>query len=230
MPQSGGDLAEAERIINSWINEGDTDRYLDLGTLNLRTLPRLPINVKRLSCAFNKLTHLPNLPESLEELVCFDNRLRSLPKLPNTLTTLICFSNNLTILPKLPESLQVLLLFDNPLPESYSRLAEDEAEEDPIHLHYIERIRRLQQKKENIMRNLNTHKTAAQRSKFAKNFGNNKNNPLHRYVIKNIANYLNRDTLQNLEVNSLNPSNVEFLANRSAARKRYATRKKKYRG
>ena len=105
---------------------------------------------------------------------------------------------------------------------------EDEQEENYYRPNYIERIRKFQKTKGNQLRNLKSHITETKRKKFALNIGTHKNNPLHRFAMKNIANFMDENNLKNIEHNSLNPSNVEFHANRSAARKRLATRKKKY--
>jgi len=176
----------------------------------------------------NELTSLPTLPSDLETLECKNNKLSSLPTLPSGLEALYCENNKLTSLPTLPSGLEFLTCENNNLPEIYDRLPEDEQEENYYRPNYIERIRKFQKAKGNQLRNLKSHSTESKRKKFAMNLGTHKNNPLHRFAMKNIADYLNENNLKNIEHNSLKPSNVEFMANKNAARKRLTRRKKKY--
>jgi len=238
----GGDFDEAQRIIETWVAEDNTNKFLNLNALNLRSLPALPDNLKYLNICANKLSSLPTLPVELKVLMCSENRITSLPDLPDGLKLLEVTMNALTSLPELPSTLTVLgasynplrristlparlhflALYETSLPEVYAKL-EDEQESE-----YIERIRKLQKTRKNITKNLKNHSTETKRSSFAMNLGTHRANPLHRFAMKNILNYLNAANLENININSLKPSNVEFHANKNAARKRLATRKKKY--
>jgi len=245
--QNGGNMDKAQRRIDEWVAKGDVDNILDLSVLKLTSLPALPENLKNLWCEHNNLTELPKLPDTLIDLYCGANKLSSLPPtLPANLDTLACMSNELTSIPTLPKKLRGLscsynklkklpelpmsLLYldcdDNKLPKEYSRntsLGDEDFDVDYFP-RYIARVRNLQQRVDDIK----THITESKRKKFAMNLGTHKNNPLHRFAMKNIANFMNENNLKNIEHNSVNPSNVEFMANKNAARKRLATRKKKY--
>ena len=59
------------------------------------------------------LTELPKLPDDLKVLSCFGNRLTQLPKLPNGLQKLMCTCNQIKRLPKLPDGLQILYCYNN---------------------------------------------------------------------------------------------------------------------
>jgi hypothetical protein len=244
--QKGGNMAEAQRRIDKWVAEGDVTKVLQLSVLKLTSLPPLPDNLRHLFCEHNNLTELSDLPDTLIDLYCGDNKLSSLPPtLPANLDTLACMSNELTSIPTLPKKLRGLscsnnklkrlpelpmsLLYldcdDNKLPKEYSRntsLGDEDFDLDYFP-RYIARVRNLQQRVDDIQ----THSTESKRSKFALNLGTHKNNPLHRFAMKNIANYLNENNLKNIEHNSLKPSNVEFHANKNAARKRLTRRKKR---
>jgi len=244
--QKGGNMAEAQRIIDEWVAEGDVNKELLINNLKLTSLPPLPENLKILFCENNNLTELPDLPDTLIDLFCANNKLTSLPTLPANLDTLACINNNLTKIPTLPKKLRglsctnnkltrlpdlpmSLLYLDcdhNKLPKEYSRNTSlgDEDFESDYSPKYITRLRNHQ----NLVDDIHSHLTESKRKKFALNIGTHKNNPLHRFAMKNIANFMDEANLKNIEVNSLKPSNVEFKANKNAARKRLATRKKKY--
>jgi Leucine-rich repeat (LRR) protein len=249
--QKGGEpqprLAEAQRRIDEWIAEGDVNKELDINGLNLTSLPPLPENLKILFCEANNLTELSDLPDTLIDLFCGDNKLSSLPStLPANLDTLACMNNELTSIPTLPKKLRGLscsnnkltrlphlpmsLLYldcdDNKLPKEYSRntsLGDEDFDVDYFP-RYIARVRNLQQRVDDLQ----SHSRESKRKKFAMNLGTHKNNPLHRFAMKNIANFMGKENIEKFNTNSMKPSNVEFMANKNAARKRLATRKKKY--
>jgi len=241
--QNGGSTAEAQRRIDNWVARGNVNSKLHINRLKLTSLPPLPENLKFLWCEGNNLTELPDLPDSLIELFCDDNKLTSLPPtLPADLDTLACMNNELTSIPTLPKKLRglscsnnklkrlpelpmSLLYLDcetNKLPKEYSRDPGigDEDFDSEYYPKYIARVRNLQQRVDDIQ----SHSTESKRKKFALNLGNHRDNPLHRFAMKNIANYLNEANLENININSLKPSNVEFHANKDAARKRLAKR------
>lgn len=234
-------MAEAQRRIDEWVAEGDETKELQLSGLNLTSLPPLPENLKIIFCEHNKLTELSGLPDTLIDLFCGDNKLTKLPTLPAGLDTLACgnnqlisiptlpkklrglscFNNKLTRLPDLPMTLLYLNCETNKLPKKYYRnfsLGDEDWNED-YSSSYIRRLR--------VVDEIQYHITETKRKKFAMNLGTHKNNPLHRFAMKNIANFMNENNLKNIEHNSLKPSNVEFMANKNVARKRLTRRKKK---
>ncbi len=79
----------------------------------LTSLPELPNSLEYLDCSINQLISLPTLPNSLEHLNCSYNQLISLPELPNKLKYLYCENNNLINLPNLPNNLYSLSISDN---------------------------------------------------------------------------------------------------------------------
>jgi hypothetical protein len=93
-------MQEANRRIANWIKTGDPSKYLNLGRLNLITLPEIPSNCETLWCNGNQLTALPALP-NCQILYCYDNKLTALPRLPNC-KILDCRGNQLTVLTELP--------------------------------------------------------------------------------------------------------------------------------
>ncbi|MDA9405373.1 NEL-type E3 ubiquitin ligase domain-containing protein [Bradyrhizobium sp. CCBAU 45384] len=117
------DRDEAARRVNA-LGE---DAILDLGSLSLTSLPRLPSQIVVLDVPFNRLTNLPDeLPASLQRLDVSGNQLSSLPALPSGLRGLDVNSNRLESLPAvLPAGLQFLsanynrlLNLPEPLPAS----------------------------------------------------------------------------------------------------------------
>ncbi|MBO4227558.1 NEL-type E3 ubiquitin ligase domain-containing protein [Bradyrhizobium neotropicale] len=108
------DREEAVRRVNA---RGEATR-LDLESLFLTSLPRLPTGIVVLDVPFNRLTTLPNsLPASLQRLDVRGNQLTSLPALPTELRGLDASSNRLRSLPEaLPAALQFLDLRHNQLP------------------------------------------------------------------------------------------------------------------
>ena len=103
--------------IDKWIENGDVEKPLYLGGLDLTVIPEgmLPPTLQVLHCHNNQLTSLPALPPTLQELFCYNNQLTSLPTLPPTLKNLSCRDNQLTSLPALPPTLQALLCYNNQL-------------------------------------------------------------------------------------------------------------------
>ena len=188
----------------------DNLKILKCNKNKLKTLPILPNSLKKLDCGKNKLTSLPKLPENLEILYCGDNELTSLPKLPDSLKVLFCDHNELTILQTLPDSLTVLFCEKNNLPEIFYReepneYIDDIADERVIELRYLNRIRKLQKSKTNITNTIKSHSTEKKRNVFANTTFKN----MPKNVVKEIANYLNEKNLENININSLKPSNVK---------------------
>ncbi|MBB4365346.1 hypothetical protein GGD65_006412 [Bradyrhizobium sp. CIR18] len=108
------DREEAARRMNA-LGE---DAILDLESLSLTSLPRLPSEIVVLDVPFNRLTNLPDeLPASLQRLNVSGNQLSSLPALPSGLRGLDVNSNRLESLPTvLPAGLQFLCANHNRLP------------------------------------------------------------------------------------------------------------------
>ena len=77
-------------------------KYLNVQSLNLKTLPKLPPTLISLDCSDNELTKLPNLPGTLVELNCSENNLIQLPNLSWTLERLDCSDNQLRRVAALP--------------------------------------------------------------------------------------------------------------------------------
>ncbi|SCB55189.1 type III secretion system effector, E3 ubiquitin ligase YopM/NopM family [Bradyrhizobium shewense] len=107
------DREEAVRRVNA---RGEATR-LDLESLSLTSLPRLPTSIVVLDVPFNRLTTLPDsLPASLQRLDVRGNQLTSLPALPTELRGLDASSNRLRSLPEvLPAALEFLDLSHNQL-------------------------------------------------------------------------------------------------------------------
>ena len=84
---------------------------LDLGKLNLTTLPsclRDLSSLQILNVRLNRLTSLPDLPPFLQRLMTQKNRLLALPILPATLRELHAGHNALTSLPPMPQWVTLL--------------------------------------------------------------------------------------------------------------------------
>ncbi|WP_172889748.1 NEL-type E3 ubiquitin ligase domain-containing protein [Bradyrhizobium sp. ORS 285] len=114
-PEAGilEDRDEAVRRVNA-LGE---NVWLNLESLFLTSLPRLPSAIVQLDVPFNRLTTLPDsLPASLMRLDVRGNQLTTLPALPTELTFLDLNHNELQELPELlPASLQYLRVSDNQL-------------------------------------------------------------------------------------------------------------------
>ncbi|MGY3533247.1 MULTISPECIES: NEL-type E3 ubiquitin ligase domain-containing protein [Bradyrhizobium] len=114
-PQVGPleDRDEAVRRVNA-LGEATT---LNLESLSLTSLPRLPSAIVLLDLPFNRLTTLPDsLPASLQRLDVRGNQLTSLPALPTELRALDASFNRLRSLPEvLPAALELLGLSHNQL-------------------------------------------------------------------------------------------------------------------
>ncbi|UVO35630.1 hypothetical protein KUL72_30040 [Bradyrhizobium arachidis] len=108
------DREEAARRLNALAE----DAILNLESLSLTSLPRLPSEIVVLDVPFNRLTTLPDeLPASLQRLDVSGNQLSSLPALPSGLRGLDVNSNRLERLPDvLPAGLQFLSANHNRLP------------------------------------------------------------------------------------------------------------------
>jgi hypothetical protein len=102
-------------IINIWKQQRNNSKELYLCGFQLKLLPRLPYNLRKLNCSINHLTSLPPLPNNLRELNCRYNKLTNLPTLPKNLEKLDCGNNKLISLPSLPNSLYRLQCGNNPL-------------------------------------------------------------------------------------------------------------------
>lgn len=77
-----------ESRIKAW--KGPTD-WLDLTSLNLKTLPIIPKNVKKLDVSFNKLINL-NIPNGIEEIRCVYNDIKVL-EIPYHVVNVWCSNN-----------------------------------------------------------------------------------------------------------------------------------------
>ncbi|KAI9137806.1 hypothetical protein BKA69DRAFT_1127902 [Paraphysoderma sedebokerense] len=89
-------------------------RTLECYNIDVRYLIWLPAQLERLTLVRCGLLKLPNpLPLNLRHLDCADNRISSLPALPPSLVILNTSINNLNSLLDLPLSIQVLDLSDN---------------------------------------------------------------------------------------------------------------------
>ena len=91
--------------IEMWKKNNDVNTILNLSGLELTELPKLPDNLEKLDCRYNKLSSLSNLP-SLKWLDCRSNKLTDLSTLPTTLTTLYCNGNPLPKSLILPSNIQ----------------------------------------------------------------------------------------------------------------------------
>ncbi|MEY9590807.1 hypothetical protein ABIA06_003098 [Bradyrhizobium yuanmingense] len=100
------DREEAARRVNA-LGE---DAMLDLQSLSLTSLPRLPSEIVVLEVPFNRLSNLPDeLPASLQRLDVSGNQLSSLPALPSGPRGLDVNSNRLESLSAvLPAGLRFL--------------------------------------------------------------------------------------------------------------------------
>ncbi|UWU75677.1 NEL-type E3 ubiquitin ligase domain-containing protein [Bradyrhizobium huanghuaihaiense] len=111
-----GPLEDREEALRRLNARGEATR-LDLESLSLTSLPRLPTGIVVLDVPLNRLTTLPdNLPASLQRLDVRGNQLTSLPALPTELRGLEASSNRLRSLPELlPAALEFLGLNHNQL-------------------------------------------------------------------------------------------------------------------
>jgi len=83
---------------------------------NIKNWPELPKNLEKLYCYNKDITSLPDeLPINLKILEVASNKLTKLPELPISLKILSCLDNQLTELPDLPKSLSYIEFFQNPL-------------------------------------------------------------------------------------------------------------------
>ena len=183
-------------------------KRLDCFNNKLISLPTLPESLEMLFCNQNKLTSLPKLPNSLLNLICDHNKLRRLPNLPNSLIYLRCYNNKLTTLPNLPDGLKYLNCEDNNLPSIYydeEYEVNDDEEENRLMEDYLNRIRKLQKLRKNIIIHIRSHATEKKRNVFANTTFKN----MPKNVVKEIANYMDEEDLENININSLKPKNVK---------------------
>ncbi|MCP2223698.1 NEL-type E3 ubiquitin ligase domain-containing protein [Bradyrhizobium elkanii] len=111
-----GPLEDREEAVRRLNARGEATR-LDLESLSLTSLPRLPTGIVVLDVPLNRLTTLSvRLPASLQRLDVRGNQLTSLPALPTELRGLDASSNRLRSLPEvLPAALEFLDLSHNQL-------------------------------------------------------------------------------------------------------------------
>ena len=83
---------------------------------DLTVLCKLPPNLEKLTCIFNKISSLPSLPLSLRRLDIMSNNLTHLPSLPDELEELYCGLNFLTNLPNAPPKIKKFSCEGNNLP------------------------------------------------------------------------------------------------------------------
>ena len=181
-------------------------KRLDCFNNKLISLPTLPESLEMLFCNQNKLTSLPKLPNSLLNLICDHNKLRRLPNLPNSLIYLRCYNNKLTTLPNLPDGLKYLNCEDNNLPSIYydeEYEVNDDEEENRLMEDYLNRIRKLQKSRKNVINSFKSHITEKKRNNLA-----NMNSKYPRNIVKQIANYMDEEDLENINT-SLKPKNVK---------------------
>lgn len=88
---------------------------LNVESLNITSLPKLPAGLQYLFCYDTQLSVLPKLPAGLQELDCFNTPLTVLPELPPRLQILHCNDTLLSVLPTLPAGLRILHCNDTPL-------------------------------------------------------------------------------------------------------------------
>ena len=236
--QNGGNMAEAQRIIDEWIADGDVNKELDLSHLELTTLPTLPDTLEVLRCESNKLTSIPRLPSNLKNMYCSDNNLRSfttfpkslrilycldnqltaLPTLPDGLIKLYCTGNELTSLPTLPNSLKVLHCDHNKLtslPILSNSLKSFQCSNNNLpEVYYIRSNEPIHEYIARIrkLQKSRTNVTNTLRSHITEKKRNNlanRNSKYPRNVMKSIANYMNEKNLENININSLKPRNVK---------------------
>jgi hypothetical protein len=68
-----------ENLINNWINKNDENEILDLSNLNIKILPKLPQNLKKLNCSNNQIENLSvSYLKHLIYLDCSNNQIENL--------------------------------------------------------------------------------------------------------------------------------------------------------
>ncbi len=82
---------------------------------NIKSIPVLPVSIKKLWMGYTGLNSLNELPPSLELLEVNRCPLTSLPALPSSLLILLCEESGLTSLPHLPEGLTDLYANYSPI-------------------------------------------------------------------------------------------------------------------
>jgi Leucine-rich repeat (LRR) protein len=91
------------------------DNTLDVGWLDITSLPDLPADLCVLICSGTRITSLPTLPASLLVLHCDQTPITELPELPPRLEQLYCYKTAITTLPDLPATLEVLWCYSIPI-------------------------------------------------------------------------------------------------------------------
>ena len=134
--------AEGAQRLRAWVEKGDWAAKLDLGQIDLRSCPPLPLEVQNLVLVFNpqldtlphplppglkhlninfcNFTRLPHdWPVGLLELWLVTNKVKDIPDtLPASLQVLCATNNRLGSVPRrLPEGLQALYLATNSIAE-----------------------------------------------------------------------------------------------------------------
>ena len=123
---------------------------LDLSSLDLKIVPPLPPDLKKLCLGNNELSVLPeHLPAGLQKLAVFNNELSALPEhLPAGLQKLDVSANQLSALPEhLPAGLQILDVKENQLTSLPPSLLNVDSEVDltgnPLSTAVLDRLRRI---------------------------------------------------------------------------------------
>ena len=105
--QYGPDTPELMRRLQNIQNN-----ELDVGGLNITSLPPLPPTLTHLDVSGTQLTSLPALPPTLNSLHAYETNITSLPPLPPTLTILDVSHTNIRTLPNIPPGLEHLHVGD----------------------------------------------------------------------------------------------------------------------
>lgn len=92
-------------------------KELSCKNCNIDCLPQLPENLVNLHCSSNNLTELPELPKTMKRLCVAHNKLKQLPKLPNGIECVECSYNQLTKLPEIPNTIMVIYCVKNRITE-----------------------------------------------------------------------------------------------------------------
>lgn len=127
-------MEQAERIIELWLEAGDTKYPLDLRGLGLRRIPDLPstvevlyLNGNDLNALFlpdsirildvsnNYITIIHHLPANLKEFYGDNNLVQHISYFPNNLKYIKLCGNMLATLPPLPDKLRALYVSNNQL-------------------------------------------------------------------------------------------------------------------
>ncbi|TFW02988.1 hypothetical protein E4K72_13295 [Oxalobacteraceae bacterium OM1] len=110
---SDGNRRAAVRIITEWLESARPEGELDLSSLNLRSLPKLPSQVQSLNVSGNPLGVLGELPADLRKLQANQAGLYMAAQLPPGLASLNLSGNRFIASPVLPDGLEELDLSNN---------------------------------------------------------------------------------------------------------------------